>query len=61
MAAGSRRPDGASFLHDGIVEIAPPAGVMLANAVVPRVDVKGGRGVVGLPEEIEGDDRPDDT
>jgi 16S rRNA processing protein RimM len=48
-------------LHDGIVEIAPPAGVMLTNAVVPRVDVKGGRGVIGLPEEIEGDDRPDDT
>src|ERR1700710_2919542 len=42
-----------------IIEIAPPHGATLllpfTNAVVPSVDLAGGRVVIELPEEIEGD------
>jgi 16S rRNA processing protein RimM len=43
-----------------IIEIAPPQGTTLllpfTNAVVPTVDLAGGRVVIELPKEIEGDD-----
>jgi 16S rRNA processing protein RimM len=43
-----------------IIEIAPPNGPTLllpfTNAVVPTVDLKGGRVVIELPAEIEGED-----
>src|SRR5947209_801587 len=49
-----------NFGAGDIIEIAPPAGTTLllpfTNAVVPTVDVAGGRIVVELPAEIEGDD-----
>lgn len=48
-----------NFGAGDIVEIAPPQGptVMLpfSNAVVPTVDIAGGRIVVAPPDEIEGD------
>jgi 16S rRNA processing protein RimM len=49
-----------NFGAGDIIEIAPPAGttIMLpfSNAVVPTVDIPGGRVVIALPEEIEGGD-----
>jgi len=49
-----------NFGAGDIIEIAPPQGSTLllpfTNAVVPTVDVTGGRVVIELPEEIEGDD-----
>src|SRR3954451_12643325 len=43
-----------------IIEIAPPQGSTLllpfTNAVVPTVDLAGGRVVIELPAEIDGDD-----
>ena len=50
-------------IHDfgagDIIEIAPPQGASLllpfTNAVVPSVDLAGGRVVIELPEEIDGD------
>jgi 16S rRNA processing protein RimM len=43
-----------------IIEIAPPQGATkllpFTNAVVPTVDLAGGRVVIALPGEIEGDD-----
>jgi 16S rRNA processing protein RimM len=54
-----------NFGAGDIIEIAPPAGttIMLpfSNAVVPTVDIAGGRVVIALPEEIEGgdDETPD--
>src|ERR1700738_2984985 len=49
-----------NFGAGDIIEIAPPHGatLMLAftNAVVPTVDLAGGRLVIELPGEIEGDD-----
>jgi 16S rRNA processing protein RimM len=50
-------------IHDfgagDIIEIAPPHGATLllpfTDAVVPSVDLAGGRVVIELPEEIEGD------
>jgi 16S rRNA processing protein RimM len=49
-----------NFGAGDIIEIAPPHGATLllpfTNAVVPTVDVAGGRVVVQLPAEIEGDD-----
>ena len=55
-----------NFGAGDIIEIAPPAGttIMLpfSNAVVPTVDIAGGRVVIALPEEIEGgDDEPPDA
>ena len=42
-----------------IIEIAPPQGTTMllpfTNAVVPTVDLAGGRVVIELPEEIDGD------
>jgi len=49
-----------NFGAGDIVEIAPPTGPTLllpfSNAVVPIVDIAGGRVVIELPAEIEGDD-----
>ena len=49
-----------NFGAGDIIEIAPPHGSTMllpfTNAVVPTVDLKGGRVVIGLPREIEGDD-----
>jgi 16S rRNA processing protein RimM len=48
-----------NFGAGDIIEIAPPSGTTLllpfTNAVVPSVDLKGGRVVVEVPAEIEGD------
>ena len=42
-----------------ILEIAPPQGATMllpfTNAVVPTVDISGGRVLIELPQEIEGD------
>jgi 16S rRNA processing protein RimM len=49
-----------NFGAGDIIEIAPPKGATLllpfTNAVVPTVDLAGGRVVIELPEEIEGED-----
>jgi 16S rRNA processing protein RimM len=51
-----------NFGAGDIIEIAPPNGTTLllpfTNAVVPTVDLAGGRVVIELPQEIEGDDAP---
>src|SRR5712672_1804010 len=51
-----------NFGAGDIIEIAPPLGPTLllpfTNAVVPTVDLNGGRVVIELPQEIEGDDVP---
>jgi 16S rRNA processing protein RimM len=48
-----------NFGAGDIIEIAPPHGATMllpfSNAVVPTVDLKNGRVVIELPEEIEGD------
>jgi 16S rRNA processing protein RimM len=48
-----------NFGAGDIIEIAPPEGVTLllpfTNAVVPTVDLEGGRVVIELPDEIDGD------
>jgi 16S rRNA processing protein RimM len=50
-----------NFGAGDIIEIAPPHGATMllpfTNAVVPTVDLAGGRVVIELPAEIEGDDR----
>jgi 16S rRNA processing protein RimM len=49
-----------NFGAGDIIEIAPPEGATMmlpfSNAVVPTVDVAGGRVVIELPVEIAGDD-----
>ena len=49
-----------NFGAGDIIEIAPPHGSTLllpfTNAVVPTVDIAGGRVVIELPEEVDGDD-----
>src|SRR6202161_2826899 len=49
-----------NFGAGDIIEIAPPSGTTLllpfTNAVVPTVDLAGGRVVIALPEEIDGDE-----
>ncbi|MDE2601907.1 MAG: ribosome maturation factor RimM [Bradyrhizobium sp.] len=49
-----------NFGAGDIVEIAPPQGATIllpfTNAAVPTVDLAGGRMVIELPEEIDGDD-----
>ncbi|OAF00827.1 16S rRNA processing protein RimM [Bradyrhizobium centrolobii] len=54
-----------NFGAGDIIEIAPPKGTTLllpfSNAVVPEVDVAGGRIVIALPQEIEGEDRDEDS
>ena len=51
-----------NFGAGDIIEIAPPAASTMllpfTNAVVPSVDIAGGRVVIELPDEIEGDDPP---
>ncbi len=53
-----------NFGAGDIIEIAPPHGATMllpfTNAVVPSVDLPGGRVVIELPEEIEGD-TPEDA
>jgi 16S rRNA processing protein RimM len=48
-----------NFGAGNIIEIAPPKGPTLllpfTNAVVPEVDIVGGRVVIALPQEIEGE------
>src|SRR5206468_5439285 len=52
-----------NFGAGDIIEIAPPKGTTMllpfTNAVVPEVDIAGGRVVIALPQEIEGDERND--
>jgi 16S rRNA processing protein RimM len=49
-----------NFGAGDIIEIAPPHGATMllpfTNAVVPTVDIAGGRVVIELPDEIVGDD-----
>lgn len=49
-----------NFGAGDIIEIAPPSGTTMllpfTNAVVPTVDLAGGRVVISLPEEIDGDE-----
>lgn len=49
-----------NFGAGDIIEIAPPSGASLllpfSNAVVPTVDLAGGRVLIELPEEIEGEE-----
>ena len=49
-----------NFGAGDIIEIAPPQGATMllpfSNAVVPTVDIPGGRVVIELPEEIDGDE-----
>ena len=51
-----------NFGAGDIIEIAPPHGPTMllpfTNAVVPTVDLAGGRVVIELPQEIEGDEAP---
>jgi 16S rRNA processing protein RimM len=52
-----------NFGAGDIIEIAPPSGPTMllpfTNAVVPTVDLAGGRVVIEPPEEIEGDEEGD--
>jgi 16S rRNA processing protein RimM len=52
-----------NFGAGDIIEIAPPKGTTMllpfSNAVVPEVDLEGGRVVIELPQEIEDEDRDD--
>jgi 16S rRNA processing protein RimM len=52
-----------NFGAGDIIEIAPLHGATMllpfTNAVVPAVDLAGGRVVIALPEEIDGDDPTD--
>jgi 16S rRNA processing protein RimM len=51
-----------NFGAGDIIEIAPASGPTIllpfSNAVVPTVDLAGGRVVIDTPTEIEGDDNP---
>jgi 16S rRNA processing protein RimM len=51
-----------NFGAGDIIEIAPPQGATMllpfSNAVVPTVDLAGGRVVIKMPREIEGEERP---
>jgi 16S rRNA processing protein RimM len=53
-----------NFGAGDIIEIAPLKGATMllpfSNAVVPEVDIAGGRVVIALPQEIEGEDKDDD-
>jgi 16S rRNA processing protein RimM len=52
-----------NFGAGDIIEIAPPNGATMllpfTNAVVPTVDLAGGRVVIELPSEVDGDDPAD--
>lgn len=49
-----------NFGAGDIIEIAPPKGATMllpfSNAVVPEVDIAGGRVVIALPQEVDGED-----
>jgi len=49
-----------NFGAGDIIEIAPPDGATMllpfTNAVVPTVDIAGGRVLIELPQEVEGDE-----
>ena len=49
-----------NFGAGDIIEIAPPGGATMllpfSNAVVPTVDIAGGRVLIELPQQVEGDD-----
>jgi 16S rRNA processing protein RimM len=49
-----------NFGAGDIIEIAPPKGATMllpfTNAVVPTIDIAGGRVVIELPQEIEGEE-----
>src|SRR3984893_6277583 len=49
-----------NFGAGDIIEIAPPHGATMllpfTNAVVPTIDVAGGRVVIELPQQVDGDD-----
>ena len=51
-----------NFGAGDIIEIAPPHGPTMllpfTNAVVPTVDIEGGRVVIERPQEIEGEEKP---
>jgi 16S rRNA processing protein RimM len=51
-----------NFGAGDIIEIAPPKGATMllpfTNAVVPTVDIAGGRVVIEIPQEVEGDEPP---
>jgi 16S rRNA processing protein RimM len=51
-----------NFGAGDIIEIAPPTGATMllpfTNAVVPTVDLAGGRVVIEVPGEIEGEEKP---
>src|SRR4051794_15082156 len=51
-----------NFGAGDIIEIAPMSGPTMllpfTNAVVPEVDIAGGRVVIELPEEVEGEEKP---
>ena len=51
-----------NFGAGDIIEIAPPSGATMllpfTDAVVPTVDLAGGRVVIAVPQEIEGDEAP---
>ena len=51
-----------NFGAGDIIEIAPPKGATMllpfTNAVVPTVDIEGGRVVIERPQEIEGEEKP---
>jgi 16S rRNA processing protein RimM len=51
-----------NFGAGDIIEIAPPNGATMllpfSNAVVPAVDIAGGRVVIEVPAEIQGDEPP---
>jgi 16S rRNA processing protein RimM len=54
-----------NFGAGDIIEIAPPAGATMllpfSNAVVPTVDIAAGRVVIELPDEVEGDERAENS
>src|SRR5215469_1743346 len=54
-----------NFGAGDIIEVAPPSGATMllpfSNAVVPTVDIAGGRVVIEIPDEIEGDEPPTPT
>jgi 16S rRNA processing protein RimM len=49
-----------NFGAGDILEIVPPDGATMllpfSNAVVPTVDIAGGRVVIDLPQEVEGEE-----
>lgn len=54
-----------NFGAGDIIEIAPPSGPTMllpfTNAVVPTIDIPGGRVVIEPPQEVDGDDREDSS